>query len=811
MKKNVTGALAGVVAVALLTGGSTFAVWSDADNVNGGVVTAGNLDVAATSLGWFDTSADRVDIQPALVPFSGSDAHPIDDIGTWRMVPGDCAEYAVGLDVALEGDNLISRIQVDGFEELAPVDGEQWFTASYTVYDEAGVALSGMRDIPITGDGPADTWVFLQADSVGQAGGIDDAGIPVVSDDTLDGVSNMGVVATVCMDVNAPERALTQLDLFDANGVTVSLDQVRSTDPIPDLQLMARNTVDVFAITIPDGGARLMTTTSDPLVTEDAFTFAVLSEGAQIAAPGSDQNNFTSYKYGSTTWYWLESPTGLWQTDPMPIYTDPRTAATTVGGPTLLNVGDANTFSYSDPVQAWDPVDGILTDQIVKSGDIVDPATPGVYFETFTVTNSAGVTTTATRGVTVGMETEEYFSPSIHGFPVMLDLGDPFFPGDAFILTGNVINFVGDTVDTNVPGVYTVNGSVTDASTGDTLTATSTVTVGAPTITVPGSPNLGGVYIGTSVPAGSPFDPFDGVTAVDPVEGDITDQVTVRGRVDTNMVGSQYLEYSVTNSAGVTSTVLRVVEVQEASAVPSLNVPSYTHLTVGEWFDPMSGVTAVDAEDGYLTERVAVYGYVDTSTPGSYALTYEVTDSDGNTVTAWREVSVGSSVDYAPNVFAPDVRLALGGTFNPLTGVDAWDSEDGDVTSQVVVVNNPVDTSVTGTYYVQYEVTDSAGNVGTGGRTVTVYDPSVPQFTFPEGGNWAYEAPVGTVFDPLAGVTAMDAEDGDVSSEVVVTGDTVDTSTPWVSFYLTYTVTDSDGNVGTADRTIFVTDGAAMG
>jgi hypothetical protein len=43
-----------------------------------------------------------------------------------------------------------------------------------------------------------------------------------------------------------------------------------------------------------------------------------------------------------------------------------------------------------------------------------------------------------------------------------------------------------------------------------------------------------------------------------------------------------------------------------------------------------AGVTAHDRKDGDLTSAVIVGGSVDSSTPGLYLLTYDVTDSDGN-------------------------------------------------------------------------------------------------------------------------------------------------------------------------------------
>lgn len=77
------------------------------------------------------------------------------------------------------------------------------------------------------------------------------------------------------------------------------------------------------------------------------------------------------------------------------------------------------------------------------------------------------------------------------------------------------------------------------------------------------------------------------------------------------------------------------ITVQVISAAPSQNqAPVITAedktLTAGTVFDPKKDVTAADAEDGDLTDRIEViYNTVDTSKAGIYEVTYRVTDSQG--------------------------------------------------------------------------------------------------------------------------------------------------------------------------------------
>jgi hypothetical protein len=62
---------------------------------------------------------------------------------------------------------------------------------------------------------------------------------------------------------------------------------------------------------------------------------------------------------------------------------------------------------------------------------------------------------------------------------------------------------------------------------------------------------------------------------------------------------------------------------------------------------------------------------------------------------------------------------------------------------------------------------------------------------------------VGDTFDATTGVTAEDFVDGDLTSSIVITGDTVDTSAAG-TFTVTYTVTDAAGNTATVDRVVSV-------
>jgi hypothetical protein len=75
---------------------------------------------------------------------------------------------------------------------------------------------------------------------------------------------------------------------------------------------------------------------------------------------------------------------------------------------------------------------------------------------------------------------------------------------------------------------------------------------------------------------------------------------------------------------------------------PVLTLPAGDEVVVGETFDPMAGVTAIDDSDGDVTARVEVLGTVDVTRPGVYGLTYVVADDNGNQAIAGRVVRVAA-------------------------------------------------------------------------------------------------------------------------------------------------------------------------
>jgi alternate signal-mediated exported protein len=111
-QRRLTGVVAGAAGIALLLGGTSYALWNDSGTVaNNGTVTAGNLDLAVGTPQWYDVSADRTDQDDTTL--SGDDGHKITDIAKYRIVPGDVLQNEATLGIALQGDNMVANLAIN--------------------------------------------------------------------------------------------------------------------------------------------------------------------------------------------------------------------------------------------------------------------------------------------------------------------------------------------------------------------------------------------------------------------------------------------------------------------------------------------------------------------------------------------------------------------------------------------------------------------------------------------------------------------------------------------------------------------------
>lgn len=138
----------------------------------------------------------------------------------------------------------------------------------------------------------------------------------------------------------------------------------------------------------------------------------------------------------------------------------------------------------------------------------------------------------------------------------------------------------------------------------------------------------------------------------------------------------------------------------------------------GKDFNALDGVTAIDTEDGNITGKIKVVSNeVKKDIPGTYLVTYQVTDN-GN-ATSSKTIKVTVVADQAPVINVSDKTITIGKAFDPKKGVTATDKEDGTITD-IRVDDSNVNYDEIGEYEITYIVKDSFGHEVSKTITLTI-------------------------------------------------------------------------------------------
>lgn len=200
--------------------------------------------------------------------------------------------------------------------------------------------------------------------------------------------------------------------------------------------------------------------------------------------------------------------------------------------------------------------------------------------------------------------------------------------------------------------------------------------------------------------------------------------------------------------------------------------------------------------------NTAQFNYTPTQI-GTDTLTLTVTDNDGDTAIDTMDVQVieNPPIDTTPPVISllgsSIVNIDQGASYSD-AGATASDNVDGNISANIIVGGDTVNTnaSVGTTFTINYNVSDAAGNAASEiTRTVNIVSPVDtvdPVITLL--GSSTVEVIQGASYVD-AGATATDNRDGNITSNIVVAGDTVNTNaSPGTTFTITYNVNDAAGN-----------------
>ena len=299
-------------------------------------------------------------------------------------------------------------------------------------------------------------------------------------------------------------------------------------------------------------------------------------------------------------------------------------------------------------------------------------------------------------------------------------------------------------------------------------------------------------------------------TVIDDIDGDISRFVRISGYVDCDTIGQYYIKYDAVDSHGnhAVSVHRQVIVRDTTPPVVTLNGNSDIVLLYGQEYKELYA-TAVDNYDGPVS--VSIENPVVIDKIGSYEIVYSAYDKSHNRGVAIRRIEVIDNI--SPLITLNDEQIMYVEVHEKFEdpGANVIDNVDGNFTIYGTsfyygdIKVKEIDTSKLGTYYVRYDYTDSAGNIGAGQmRTVIVRDTTAPVITL-NGSNpylVRYISPtVNGYIEP--GATAIDNYDGEVNVHISgFVGNETDQT-----YYVYYNAVDSNGNIATTvERIVIIVD-----
>ncbi len=205
---------------------------------------------------------------------------------------------------------------------------------------------------------------------------------------------------------------------------------------------------------------------------------------------------------------------------------------------------------------------------------------------------------------------------------------------------------------------------------------------------------------------------------------DITDEVSIDGKVNTTKLGDYDITYTVGKGL-FKRKITRHVHVSDTEK-PKLSIDKKDMYVCPDAKPQKENVKATDNYDGDLTKKIKVK-------IGKDKITYAVEDSSKNKTVITKKI-VYKDIEKPVITLEgeSEVSLLVGDEFVD-SGYKATDNCDKDVK---VKVDGSVNSQAEGTYELKYTATDAAGNTATVSRKVVVFDnKGVIYLTFDDGPN----------------------------------------------------------------------------
>lgn len=186
-------------------------------------------------------------------------------------------------------------------------------------------------------------------------------------------------------------------------------------------------------------------------------------------------------------------------------------------------------------------------------------------------------------------------------------------------------------------------------------------------------------------------------------------------------IASSFVEYSGTPM---------LVSTRIINTAPTIIVDNVV-LKVDETFRWEDHVTAYDAEEGNLSDKLNVISDKYHNIPGNYQMTFEVSDQYGAKASAVLLITVLEPENNLPMIQAEDFTVLIRSNLDLQKFASAFDLEDGDLSSKITA-DTQADLNVVGVYPVEFRVVDSRGAIAIRNVRMTVfdYDTLIAKFRF---------------------------------------------------------------------------------
>lgn len=188
--------------------------------------------------------------------------------------------------------------------------------------------------------------------------------------------------------------------------------------------------------------------------------------------------------------------------------------------------------------------------------------------------------------------------------------------------------------------------------------------------------------------------------------GNYMSKIKIDSNIDTKKIGNYYVDYSL-KIGGKTLHVRRNVKViDDINPVIKLKGEQIIKMSINkQYIEP--GYTAIDEYDGDITNKVQITGEIDAENYGEYVLTYKATDNSNNQTEVNRIIKVVDEIK--PKIICEQEELKIKQGTQIDTQCKAQDNYDGDITKEMKIIGD-YDINTPGTYNIQYQVKDAAGN-----------------------------------------------------------------------------------------------------